>query len=233
MKKIAFILIFLASNGFAQDEIVTDRPDATESALTIPFKSIQLETGTTFSSEKNASTYSSPEYLIRVGLHRFLEFRVESSLYKMENIEGVNSSDLFLGVKAQLLKKEKFNIAFLSHVNLPENNRKNLSYVEKLLLSYEINETTELGVNIGIDGLGGSGQFVYAVALGTGITDRFGFFIENFGSISQDDGLTSVIDGGFSYLLKDKIQLDTKFGIDTQIFKDYFFGVGVSIRLFN
>lgn len=225
----------MSSTAFAQDEIVTDRPDATESALIIPFKSIQIETGTTYSSEQRVVSYAVPEYLFRVGVHKYLELRLENSFNKIGSIDGINSSDLFLGIKAQILKKERFKIAFLSHINLPENNRNDLLYVEKLLLSYEINDDTEIGVNLGIDGVGGdsNGQFVYAVALGKGVSDKFGFFIENFGSISDDEGLNSMIDGGFSFLLKNKIQLDTKFGIDTQFFKDYFFGLGISIRFFS
>jgi len=186
MKKIIFLL-FISNSLFAQDDIVTDRPDATESALTIPFKSMQIETGITYSSEQNTENYTLPEYLIRIGISKFLELRLEHSFYKNIGINKMSNSDIFLGFKAQILKKEQFNLAFLSHVNL----------------------------------------------LGKRITEKFGFFIENFGSISGEKGLISVIDGGFSYLLKNKIQLDSKFGIDAQFFKDYFVGAGISVLFFN
>jgi len=48
MKLLLVFLTFLRFNIYAQSEVnelITDRPDITESAVTFPFNSIQIETG--------------------------------------------------------------------------------------------------------------------------------------------------------------------------------------------
>src|SRR5579862_1239281 len=92
-------------------EISTDRPDFTESTDTIAPGYIQIEGGILFNHHTFASTRSmlGPSPLIRVGLTRFIEFRIGGDGYVSEseavglgreNHTGI--SDIEAGAKIRL-----------------------------------------------------------------------------------------------------------------------------------
>lgn len=84
----------------------------------------------------------------------------------------------------------------------------------------------------------------YTLAYGFSITDRFGFFIENYGGVllgrltsNESYRYTTYFDGGFSILLSDDVQLDVLGGygfntvsvVSNEI--SYFISTGVSWRI--
>jgi len=79
-------LLFSGFQCFAQQskelEIVTDRPDLTESSRAVPHKSIQLETGVLMFveeplniAEHKTTLYQLPATLVRIGLFKNIEFK--------------------------------------------------------------------------------------------------------------------------------------------------------------
>lgn len=94
---VLFLFIFSANLSFAQ-EIVTDRPDQTESAVIVPQKHIQIESGlaynresftllSLFGIETDAHTYTVPTVLFRYGVESFLELRLNAE-YQTTKFEG-------------------------------------------------------------------------------------------------------------------------------------------------
>ena len=236
MKKILGLLILISNITLAQETISTDRPGATYSPLVIPQKALQFETGTTI--DFDSESFTAPEYTLRYGVLKFLELRVDNSFYKASS--DFNNGDLFLGIKAQLFRKDKLKMAFLSTVGLSENDRSYLFFSEKLLFGFVINDKSELDANIGVESLTKDGDvsYIYTISYGRSITDKFGFYIENYGNTSKNKvedktDFFSFANVGVAYLLKDKIQLDAKVGVDVNTFENYFIGAGISFRAFN
>src|SRR5688572_16888449 len=97
----AFLLIQLA----ADDPIVTDRPDFTESSVVVPLRRLQLETGFTQSWAAGSKSFTAPEALFRYGIAQKLELRVGLPNWTLQR-DGSTSqtgwSDLYLGTKLQL-----------------------------------------------------------------------------------------------------------------------------------
>ena len=59
-------------------EIVTDRPDITESAVVIPVGALQLESGFTWAKNRGKGTVDLSESLLRLGLASRTELRFEA-----------------------------------------------------------------------------------------------------------------------------------------------------------
>ncbi len=69
------ILSIINSNNNAQT-IITDRPDFTESAFTLPSNSIQFEGGILFDINTDIKNITFPSILTRIALHRSFEVRI-------------------------------------------------------------------------------------------------------------------------------------------------------------
>jgi hypothetical protein len=121
---LAFVLMILSRALFSQD-IVTDRPDQTETSSTIPFKSLQTEAGFLLESSKDATSYLFPTVLFRYGILDILEVRLNEQFMSLREKKSSETyfglSDLEPGIKVQILKKEEINteIAFITHLILP------------------------------------------------------------------------------------------------------------------
>ena len=81
MKKIRLLLIALtlAPIILAQTsppDLVTDRPDQTESSITVPFKSLQIETGFIKEKQGENTNLAYNTTLLRYGLLENLELRL-------------------------------------------------------------------------------------------------------------------------------------------------------------
>jgi hypothetical protein len=101
-----------------EEPLVTDRPDFTESSVTVGYGVVQLETGYTYTFDDDGAnstrSHSYPESLLRVGmLADWFEFRVDWNFGE----EGINdfgggitsnsgAEDLGLGVKFALTPQE-------------------------------------------------------------------------------------------------------------------------------
>ncbi len=94
---------------FAQDvhrdgaDLVTDRPDITESSIVVPKGSLQFENGFTWTSDHGTRTLDASETLIRLGVSDRFELRVAAPNY-LESLAGSFSGfgDLSLGFKQQI-----------------------------------------------------------------------------------------------------------------------------------
>src|SRR6202007_2962867 len=84
----AFLLATLSAVSFAQTppattdpEIVTDRPDVTESSVVVPKGSLQVENGMTWTNDHGAQTFDLSETLIRLGISNRTEIRIVAPNY--------------------------------------------------------------------------------------------------------------------------------------------------------
>lgn len=256
MKPKFIFLIFLiinTSNVFAQDKdpLVTDRPDATESAVTVGDGTLQIETGFVFEQfESSSRNYTETNFhiattLFRYGIGKDFELRLHGKM-QSRIIESFDESKVYyglnnvsVGMKYQFYESSNAgtNGAVLATVILPVGNFEfSSSSIEPALLvalSQDLSEHFSISTNFGGLYLNDDNEFLYlySVALGIGITEKIGGFVELFGGIRNSTSPEHTLDGGFTYLVNNDIQFDLSAG--TRIFFDdtsLFINSGVSIR---
>lgn len=226
IRNILLVVLMLVNYSISAQEIITDRPDQTESSSTIPKGSLQIESGLLFGfSSKDLISereFLGPTTLFRLALSKGIEIRVVNQFEsKNDTITGkVNGiSDLEFGAKIQLLRKEniKIEIAFLSHLVIPTGSKEltndKFGTVNKLAISHGLGESAGIGYNLGYNYFGsGNGDLTYSLVLGIGITDKMAIYLEPYGEIAEFENHISNMDAGITYLIKDNFQLDFSFG---------------------
>lgn len=251
--------VFSGTGLFAQTldndnaELVTDRPDQTESSITVPHKSLQIETGFVYESDETdayketTTTYSTT--LLRYGVLKNAEIRVgfdynnysyEPPVSSGDNISETGFSPLLLGIKTGISEQNGIvpEMALLTHLILP--NSANETFEQQRLTpeiilsaSYGLTSRLSTGINFGASwddtGLPAG---IYSWVLGIAINDKTGAFLETYGTFAEDTDFDNRIDGGFTFLLLNNLQIDIAGGIGlTDISPDYFAGGGLSWRI--
>jgi len=245
MHKISIGLLFIImNNAVIAQGIITDRPDQTESSSTVSKGSLQIETGIliayTDNDEFSEEQILAPTTLFRYGIIKGLELRVLNQFEKVKDkttsdkINGI--SDLEIGFKAQLLKNEDINteIAFLSHLIVPTGTEgltnDDFGSINKLSISHEINNNIGLGYNVGYNYYGvESGDLTYSIAIGIGVTEKIGIYVEPYGEVINFDTHEASFDAGITYLLKSNMQFDFSFGTGINHTMNYM-SIGFSVN---
>jgi hypothetical protein len=223
---ITFILALLISfSNTLFSQIVTDRPDQTESSSTVGKGNLQFESGFLIGFDDDGIAVNRqmllPTTLLRYGLTNGIELRLTNQLesFKASYINVLGFSDMELGAKIELFGKENSNteIAFLTHVVLPTGTiglrSDKVGSVNKLAISHELNDNVSVGYNLGYNYFGDkNGDLTFSLALGIGLNDRVGVYIEPYGELLNIEEFVLNFDTGFTYLLKDNFQLDFSFG---------------------
>lgn len=245
IRGIFFCAMLTVNYAISAQTIITDRPDQTESSSTVEQGSLQIESGILLGSAKDdlfsEEVFLAPTMLWRYGITNGVELRLLTEFASVKNklnsqkINGI--ADLQIGTKVQILKKKEINteIAFLSHAILPtakdELSLNEIGTINKLSISHVIKDNVGLGYNIGYDYFGyGNGDFTYSLAVGIGITDAFGFYLEPYGAIVDFETHEASFDAGIAYLLQDNVQLDFSFGTGINHTMNYI-SVGCSINI--
>ena len=238
--KYLIVFLLLLFTNLLNAQLVTDRPDQTESAATVNKGSLQLESGFMLGFEEvNAITTRqilSPTTLFRYGLMHGMEIRVVNQFEMLktptESFQGI--SDTELGVKFEILNKPGINtqIAFLTHVIVPTGSADltgdMVESVNKIAISHNIKDNVGLGCNLGYSYFGqGPGDLTYSLVLGIGINDRAGIYVETYGEIAAFADLMINADAGLTYLIRDNFQLDLSFGTGAN-HKMNFLATGIS-----
>lgn len=256
--KIKLILFFMATSVIvkaqeAVPELITDRPDQTESSAVVPHKSLQIETGfvlennTTDVARQKSIAYNTT--LLRYGLLTNFELRLGLE-YLGEELEQKNTGattahsglgPLYTGFKVKIADEDRWRpeVAFLGGLVLPFSANKifkpEYSAVNmRFSVSHTLSDNLSLGYNLGAewDGETAVPGYIYTIALGIGLTDKLGMFAEGFGLFTEEGRGEHLFDGGFTYLVLPNFQLDISGGIGLNSnAADNFISVGLSYRL--
>ncbi|MBI4125212.1 MAG: transporter [Deltaproteobacteria bacterium] len=255
MKKfLCIFFLFFSSGAAAEEPLVTDRPDAAESSLTVGKTRLQLETSFSFEHDAGGGTttnaYNFPT-LLRFGLIEWLEFRIESPMGQFHKQTGQAHSkgwnDLAFGLKAHLLDNAGWvpSMGFLLHLSTPTgtNNYSANSYdpTVKWLNDWELPAGFSLGTNVGFDVPQDAGgrlaRFLYAAAVGHDlpfISESLRMFAEIQGAspVQSPEPDERTFDTGLTFLVTGDIQLDTFVQIGlTRATTDVATGLGFSWRM--
>jgi hypothetical protein len=259
MKKHLLLLIsaiIFAHVLSAQDnntaDLITDRPDQTESAAIVPQGSFQIETGFVFEGDKankvttnNLALFTT---LLRYGINQNFELRLGSAFLqnseKPEQGEEITSSGLapvYAGIKFKMLEEDGLvpEMAFMATVEIPGSGKEEFSpeYLAsdlRFAIGYSLSDRLGLGINLGgrWDGSNPQPSGVYSLVLGYGISDKMSAFVESYGFLPQDEIPDHRMDAGLTYLMKPNLQIDVSAGLGlSEISPDYFINAGISWRI--
>jgi len=253
MRNIIFVLFLcLGVMVQAQDDmvevenIITDRPDQTESSATVGNNAFQIETGPVLNVYDAYNNQLDLISLFRYGLGDNFEFRLVSGIGRTHStfttVEGVQNlnyteiANLELGLKYRFVNTSSLMLCYLGHIVLPSGTFSN-GFGEKIgivnILGIETNLTDRMsiGSNLGYTYFGeGKGDATYTLALGSGLTDKIGFYAEIYGRLIEFEEVTTDFDAGFTYLVKPNLQFDFSFGTGITAPSNYY-SMGVSWRL--
>jgi hypothetical protein len=235
-------------------ELVTDRPDITESPNVIHPGWLQIESGFSiknleFTSEvflNKVRTYNIAGTLFRIGLLKAIELRIGGGYQIKEtesathNSELTGISDVLVGSKIALVQANKSipDLAVLVQFYLPFGPREFRSEaVEPEIIVAGSNDFTEsfsLSYNIGgrWNFKDESQVYVLSVAGGFSIVGNINGFIEGAMRSLNKGGPEYTIDGGFTYLLQRNLQIDLAGGTDIPTSgSTWFIKTGISFQL--
>src|SRR5262245_46384516 len=115
-----FLVLFVLDAAAAEEDLVTDRPDQTESPMVVPRHAFQVETGVTLERDDDTEVLGVPGTLVRFGVSPRFEVRLAwpgwgSIDTGSEDVDGL--ADPEIGMKLKLSSKRA--VALLAHVSLP------------------------------------------------------------------------------------------------------------------
>lgn len=232
--------------------LVTDRPDATESAITVAPGAVQLESGYTFGKLEGIRVHNLGEVLLRVGVADRLELRFGVNSYQW--VRGPRAAeqglqDSTIGVKLQLLDNGGRTglgipqIAVLASTSLPTGSslvsQNKLQPEIGLAVAWDLTERLALGANAfyayGNDVIVDERfhQTRATLALGIALTDRWGTYAEYFGAytVIRSGPREDYVNGGVTFLVDNDLQLDARIGYGLNgLDDDFFVGFGSGVR---
>jgi hypothetical protein len=182
MKKtiLTLLIIFISTGIHSQKlyDIITDRPDQTESAVTVPKGFFQAEIGVSMEGDKYSGlfnqqdltmkTYSAPGILLRYGLTKNIELRLASEFISAKTTAELQTfpptsfettqsgvGPLVLGTKFELVKETKSfpQTAFIFHLTIPVGDNAfqpgNTGADFRFAMSHSLSERFALSYNLG------------------------------------------------------------------------------------
>jgi hypothetical protein len=220
-------------------------------AFVVPRGTVQVELGTTFErAGDGGETWAGPEPLLRLGVLGGAELRLtgEGLVWTRASGEGseTTGSDLEVTTKVRLAGPARWRPAtsLEAGVSLPTGGRAATSGgvdpFATLLASWALGERFSLDANLGLDaasqGPGGSSRVVdtfAALSLGASLDPRAGAFVEYYATLrGSGEPDEHVVDGGFTYLVTDDVEIDVSAGLGlSRAAPDFFVGAGVSWRI--
>lgn len=241
------IFIFLSHLGFAQQDsipqLITDRPDATESPILVPKGYLQIEMGSQFSHGDAQEDLIYGTGLLRIGVLDNLEIRLgldysKSTFKQTITEEEFNSfSPLLVGFKIGVAKEQGIlpEIALLGHLSLPYTSKAldNTGVDMRFAFSHTLSERSGISYNLGAgwDGDSNGLQYIYTVSYGYSINQKLGWFGEIYGDVPEHLEATHYVDSGFTYLLANNFQLDAYIGTAINNDPNLILGAGFSYRI--
>ena len=244
-KFLIFAFIFVGSVAAQVAELMTDRPDQTESSSVVPQNTLQVESGFVLESKSDVISYSYNTTLLRYGLMEKMELRLGLDyLGEKDNQLNINQKGLgplHAGFKISIAKEDgwKPEVAFLGGLIMPfaaadEFTIKNTAASMRFAFSHTLTESVSIGYNLGAewDGESTIPAYFYSLVLGLALNDDLGMYCESYGLIIEDGLSEHVLDAGFTYGLLPNLQFDISGGLGiNQNALDHFISFGLTFRL--
>lgn len=222
-------------------ELITDRPDFTESGVVVPTGSLQIEAGATFEDGGDGDeVFSSPELLLRWGFVESWELRIGVPNWVDQRKGSSGVSDGSLGVKWQLGPTSAgWDLGLIGTVSLPLGDQALTSdEIDPDLIvtaGRDLSEQWSLGGQLGVgqETSGADHETVLSatLVLGRALGERGGLFLE-IAAEDREEGDTAVLfHHGYTYLVTPNFQWDVHAGVGlNDEAPDFLIGLGFSWR---
>jgi hypothetical protein len=232
------------SSADAVPEIVTDRPDVTESSIVVPKGSLQFENGTPLNIDHGTQDFDASETLLRCGVFSRTEVRIIVPNY-LGGISPANSTlgfgDMALGIKQQLGPLPGgFDLSVIAAVSLSTGASRVSSHGFDLFIKFPWSRDLKTGWSIGgmqslfwnTDGARRNGLWEPTFSLEKEITKPWDAFVEYAGDYRQHGGPREIAHFGTAYRITPKPQVDFHFGFGLSWdAPSRFFALGYSFRI--
>jgi hypothetical protein len=234
----------ISAAPLVNSQIVTDRPDITESAMVVPAGSLQLENGFTWTSDHGKQSADFSESLLRFGVLGRTEVRLVVPNY-LDGVgpksSGSGFEDLAFGLKQQLGPLPGgVDLSVIVALSLPSGGRRVSSGGYDPFVKLPWSKELEHGWSIGgmqslfwnTDHSRRSGVWEPTFYLEKQITKALDAFIEYAADYSQIGGSKQVAHFGTALKLNATNQIDFHFGFGLNSeTPNHFFAVGYSLRV--
>jgi len=244
----------------AQD-LITDRPNITASAVTVPFHFVQIETGYQYNKNGLNSAEHFGTTLLRFGLTPGIELRFAGEYQSLKINPGIvalntgnNFSNPFqnriqglsgtmAGAKFQLIKEKnsEFNFAVLAQFLLPWGKKELVPNNIEPEIIFAFDKDITNGFNVAInagwhwDSQAKNSILFYSLSSDISLSDLLSIYAEYSGTyqnINSANEFINILDGGFMFLIKANLQLDLYAGTNVITNElNWFWGTGISVRL--
>ena len=238
-------LLFLPLLVSAQDRserppLITDRPDFTESGISVPRGSVQIEGGLTWERFKGElDTVSGPETLVRYGIGERLELRVGLPNL-IANGDASGAGDSSLGAKLEFgSRDDAWDLAGILTVSIPTGDKAYSSDgIDPSMIiaaGIDLSESWSFGTQISAGYPSERDQRAFewggTLVLGRSLTDRSGAFFEIAAVVPETGTAAISFHTGFVVLLSTDVQFDVHGGTGlSDTAPDVFIGAGLAAR---
>ena len=224
-----YVQIIPAQQAIDTTTIITDRPGQSENSSTLRRGFLQIEGGLSVHYEGEETTTKrqiiAPITVIRYGITNVIELRMISQFETVrepdQHLEGI--SDFLIGSKIQIFKSENSlsEVALVSQLSTPTGTGKlsneQFGTINRLAIMHIFSVRSSLAYNIGYDYFGADkGNLFYSLVYGLQVNPKVYVYAEPYGQLVDFKTATLNMNGGFTYLVSRKVQLD------------FFFGMGVN-----
>jgi Putative MetA-pathway of phenol degradation len=227
-------------------ELVTDRPDYTESSEVVERGFLQFESGISYEKDGGTKNLSLPGALLRIGLGHRMELRLGGDGF-LSQVEGgartSGYSDVEVGIKIRLLDQRRagFDLAVIPMASLPSGangfTSGGIDPTVKVTLARELPAGFGLSGNINFasvsDETGRFAQRAVSLSLGHDLLAGWGGFVEaySFTPMSRGEAAGATLDWGVSRPIGVNLQFDLEAGRGlTSPAPDWFVGAGFAVR---
>lgn len=235
-------------------ELVTDRPDFTESSVVVGPGMMQLETGSSLefdgSGDGRSRTLTTPLALMRMGISKTVELRFSSDgdIFTAfgqgpSRVTTNGLADIEVGAKWVFLdrKEQTFAMAMIPMVSVPLGSSVASSGywdpMVKLTWAKSLSRGFELSGNYNVarlgDDLGRYTEQAHSVSLAHDLVGGWGMYWEGYGFVTtgRPVGQAWTVNSGVTHGLGANAQFDVEVGRGvTAAAPDWFIGVGMGIR---
>jgi len=239
--------------AMAVPELVGDRPDFTESARSVPFGSVQLETGYLYTQMEEEKEHTLGEILVRGAITGWMELRLGFDSFvirdrKNGGEEGKNEG--YAGLKIAFLKSRgsftlwQPDLALIVGTSIPAGDpdyQENVYQPEAVLaLAWPLTDWMSLGMNLNYGWMSEENKrysrYAGSASLGFSPTRVLGFYIEYYGYYpgSRNGAEIHYINGGLTLLVLKNLQLDARVGRGSGDGREELYaGGGAVVRFLN
>ncbi len=238
---VIFIYVMGAVLLQAQEAMVTDRPDFTESGQLVPSRYLQIEQGTFYANEDGESKWGVGQWLWRYGVSDDFEVRFLPPTF-LENAKGKAFLETSIGFKVPVVKQSQHpwvpvSCVVVEKLLLPaplDFREVEDRYLAKLCMDWDILPTLSLGSNVNYVTTriadAWESEVQWSLVTGLDLAQDWSVLLEEYTIFEPLEAKTR-FKTALIYNVNADLQLDIQYDVSAKNFGDYLIEFGTSMRV--